>query len=245
MTFETGARDLEGFDAVVHLAALSNDPLGDLDPPVTYAINLDATVCRWHARRKDAGVRRFVFASSCSIYGASRGRSARRGRGAPSADAPTRSRRCAPRRALRGAGRTTTFVDGPMRNATAYGVSPRLRFDVVLNNLVAWAHTTGSIRMQSDGTSWRPLVHIDDISRATARLLAAKPARAVAGEAFNIGSARPRTTGSAISPRSCKACCRNARSPSPATASPDPRSYRVDFSKFAHRFPGVRVRVGG
>jgi nucleoside-diphosphate-sugar epimerase len=131
------------------------------------------------------------------------------------------------------------FSPVSMRNATAYGASPRLRLDIVLNNLVAWAHTTGAIRLQSDGASWRPLVHIRDIARATLTLLDA-PAETVAGEAFNIGTAeqnyRIRDLAEAVKRR-----LPNCEITFAEDASPDPRSYRVDFTKFASTFPECRL----
>src|SRR5207344_461306 len=152
----------------------------------TYAINRDATVTlARHA--KEAGVGRLVFASSCSMYGAAAG-------DAPlDENAPLRpltpyaeSKVSAEEGLLELAG--NGFAPVAMRNATVYGASPRLRLDIVLNNLVAWAHTTGAIRLQSDGTPWRPLVHVQDVARAAIELLAA-PEDLVAGEAYNIGSA--------------------------------------------------------
>jgi nucleoside-diphosphate-sugar epimerase len=228
--------DLEGFDAVVHLAALSNDPLGDFNPSWTYAINRDGTIALARAA-KEAGVRRFVFASSCSMYGASE-------RDAPLAeDAPLRpltpyaeSKVAAEEALAELAG--DDFAPVSMRNATVYGVSPRLRLDVVLNNLVAWAHTTGAIRLQSDGSSWRPLIHVRDVARATLALLDA-PDEAVRGEAFNIGSGeqnyRIRALAEIVHERlpHCQVTFAEG-------ASADPRSYRVDFSKFEAAFPECR-----
>src|SRR5918992_882490 len=175
--------DLAGFDAVVHLAALSNDPIGDFSPELTREINFEATVSIARAAR-EAGVRRFVFSSSCSMYGASADDAV--DENAPlkplSAYAESKVRAEAELADLAG----PDFAPVSMRNATAYGVSPRLRVDLVLNNLVGWAHTTGKVRIMSDGTPWRPLIHIEDISRATLAMLEA-PEDDVRGEAFNVG----------------------------------------------------------
>jgi len=225
--------DLADFDAVVHLAALSNDPIGDLNADWTFAINHEATIALAQAA-KEAGVRRFVFASSCSMYGAAESQSGL------SEDAPLRpltpyaeSKVRAEEALCELANRD--FAPVSMRNATAYGVSPRLRLDIVLNNLVAWAHTTGAIRLESDGMSWRPLVHIRDIARATIALLGART-DVIRGEAFNIGSAeqnyRIRELAEIVRTRLPKCEITFAEG-----ASPDPRSYRVDFSKFANAFP--------
>ena len=234
---DVSASDLEGFDAVVHLAALSNDPLGDLNSGWTYDINRDGTVAVARAA-KEAGVGRFVFASSCSMYGASEGDEALDERAPLRPLTPYAESKVAGERALRelaGDG----FSPVAMRNATVYGVSPRLRLDVVLNNLVAWAHTTGAIRLQSDGTSWRPLVHVRDVARATLALLDA-PAEVVSGEAFNIGSAaqnyRIRELAEIVHARlpDCEVAFAEG-------ASPDPRSYCVDFTKFESAFPDCRL----
>lgn len=227
------AGDLEGFDAIVHLAALSNDPLGDLRAGWTYAINRDGTVALARAA-KTAGIARFVFASSCSMYGAAEGDSPLDESSRLRPLTPYAESKVAAEHALQelaGDG----FAPVAMRNATAYGVSPRLRLDIVLNNLVAWAHTTGSIRLQSDGTSWRPLVHIRDIAKATLALLEAEP-DSVQGEAFNIGSDEQnykiRELAELVHERLPRCVVTFADG-----ASPDPRSYRVDFSKFATTFP--------
>ena len=233
---DAAALDLEGFDGVVHLAALSNDPLGDLNAAWTYEINFEASVSI--ARKaKESGVGRFVFASSCAMYGAVENDELLDERAAVTPLTPYAESKVAAEQAvlnMSGEG----FAPVSMRCSTAYGVSPRLRLDIVLNNLVAWAHTTGSIRLQSDGTSWRPIVHIRDISRAVLALLEA-PAEMVAGEAFNIGTAEQNYRIGEL------AQIVHERLPAcevtfAAGASPDPRSYRVDFSKFASSFPECR-----
>lgn len=228
---------LESFDAVVHLGALSNDPLGDLDPGWTYAINRDGAISLACAARA-AGVRRFVFASSCSMYGAVEGDELLDEDAALRPLTPYAKSKVQAEEAIRALA-DDDFAPVSMRNSTAYGVSPRLRLDVVLNNLVAWAHTTGAIRLLSDGRSWRPLVHIRDIAKATVALLDA-PADDVSGEAFNIGSTQQNyliRDLAEIVRRRLPACEVTYAS----GAAPDPRSYRVDFSKFTTRFPDCRL----
>ena len=224
--------DFDGFDAVVHLAALSNDPIGDLNEQWTYDINLDATL-RVARAAKDAGVRRFVFASSCSMYGAS---------GTDDLldeDAPLRPLTAYAESKVRAEEGLAGLVDDDfvvvsMRNATVYGVSPRLRLDIVLNNLAGWAQTTGRIRLLSDGMSWRPLIHVRDLSRVAVAILAA-PEELVRGQAFNVGSAEQNylvrdLAGVLAEVTGCSIELAG-------DASPDPRSYRVDFSKLAGAFP--------
>jgi nucleoside-diphosphate-sugar epimerase len=181
---DVAADDLEGFDAVIHLAALSNDPLGDLDRSLTDDINFHSSV-ELARLAKAAGVSRFLFSSSCSNYGAA---------GVLPVDetspvnpvTPYGESKVRTESAL-GSLSDDGFTAVSLRHATAYGVSPRLRFDVVLNNLVGWAVTTGKVVLLSDGSAWRPLVHVEDIGRAFLACLDA-PASSVAGQAFNVGS---------------------------------------------------------
>ncbi|HEX9621714.1 MAG TPA: SDR family oxidoreductase [Polyangiaceae bacterium] len=177
-------RELEGFDAVVHLAALSNDPLGDLDARVTYDINHHASV-RLARAAKDAGVRRFLFSSSCSVYGAG-GRAPLDENSALNPLTPYGKSKALVEQALSGlAG--ASFSPVYLRNATAYGVSRRLRADVVVNNLVAYACTTGKVLLESDGTPRRPLVHLRDIVKAF-RVVLDAPLEAVRDQVFNVGA---------------------------------------------------------
>lgn len=229
------AGDLEGFDAVVHLAGLSNDPLGDLDPGLTYAINHEASVrLAWLARA--AGARRFVFASSCSNYGAAGDELLTEG----SPFRPVTPYGTSKVRVEQDVSRLADDDFSPtfLRNATAYGVSPRLRFDLVLNNLVAWAYTTGRVTLKSDGTPWRPIVHIEDISRAVLAVLDA-PREAVHGQAFNVGRTsenyRIRELAEIV-----QATVPGSQIELTAGAGPDRRCYRVDCEKLPRTVPAFR-----
>jgi nucleoside-diphosphate-sugar epimerase len=227
--------DVQGFDAVIHLAALSNDPLGDLDPDLTYDINHKASV-RLAELCKQAKVSRFLFSSSCSLYGAA-GESPVDEQAAFNPLTPYgHSKVLVERDVSRLA--DATFSPVFLRNATAYGASPRHRFDLVLNNLVAWAFTTGRVHIKSDGTPWRPLVHIEDISRAFLAALAA-PREVVHNEAFNVGQETEnyqiRDLAEVVRQVVPRCTIEYA-----ADAGPDKRSYRVDFSKISKSLPAFK-----
>jgi nucleoside-diphosphate-sugar epimerase len=228
------AQMLTGFDAVVHLAALSNDPLGSLAPEITYAINLHASV-RLARLAKEAGVRRFLYASTCSVYGAAGGDEL------VTEDAPLRpvtpyaESKVRVEDALFALG-DDDFCPVSLRNATAFGFSPRLRADIVLNNLVGHAVLDGVVRVLSDGTPWRPLVHAADIAAAFRTALAA-PRDAVYCRALNIGYAANNVTVADIADAVVATVPGSTLAITGETGA-DPRSYRVDFSAARAALPG-------
>ena len=224
-----------GIDAVVHLAALSNDPMGEIVAAQTKAINTGGTqLCGRIA--KAVGVRRFVLASSCSLYGAAGHSAAPLDESAPlapvSAYARSKVEGEAALRALAGRGFEPVFL----RNATAYGASPRMRLDLVLNNLMASGYATGVIRVLSDGTPWRPMVHIEDISRAALAACEA-PSGQLRHDVFNIGAADCNYQVKDIA-EIAAAALPGCRIEITGETGGDPPSYRVDFSRALSELPG-------
>ena len=232
-----GAADLEGCEAVVHLAELSNDPLGQNNPAVTHQINHRGSVALAELARS-VGARRFVYTSSCSVYGAGTGEFLDEGAPVNPQTAYADCKMLVERdvAALAGPDFTPVFL----RNATAFGASPRMRFDIVLNDLCALAWTTRRIAMTSDGSPWRPLVHVTDICEAIYRSLLA-PADAVHGKIFNVGqnseNYRVRELAQIVAAE-FPGCAVSVGS-----AAGDNRSYRVSFDRISRELPGFRCRV--
>jgi nucleoside-diphosphate-sugar epimerase len=228
--------DLSGFDAVIHLAELSNDPLGQNRPELTFRINHQGTLHIANAARA-AGVRRFVYASSCSVYGVGSGEFL-------DERAPVNPQTAYAECKVRVERDLSQMADERfcavfLRNATAYGPSPRMRFDIVLNDLCALAHTQRQIAMISDGSPWRPIVHVEDICEAM-RCAAEAPADAVNAEVFNVGR-----SGENYRVREIARIVADAFPGCEVTAGPpsaDNRSYRVSFDKIESRLPGFQAR---
>jgi len=227
--------DLEGIEAIIHLAGLSNDPLGDLNPELTYDINHRASV-RLAEMAKQMGIERFIFSSSCSNYGAG------------VTDWLDESSAFNP---VTPYGRSKVMVEQDvskladdnfsptfLRSGTAYGVSPRLRFDLVLNNLAAWAFTTGLVYLKSDGTPWRPIVHIEDMSRAFLAALEA-PRELIHNEAFNVGRSSENYQIRQIA-QIVAETIPGSRVEFAEGASADKRNYRVNCDKIINTLPGYK-----
>jgi nucleoside-diphosphate-sugar epimerase len=229
--------DIAGYDSIMHLAGLSNDMLGDLNPSLTFEINHEASV-RLAKIAKDVGVKRFIFSSSCSSYGAAGDQMLDEKAPFNPVTPYAKSKVLVERDVAMLA--SPTFSPTFLRNSTAYGVSSRIRFDVVINNLTAWAFTTGQVLLKSDGTPWRPVVHIEDISRAFIAVLHA-PREKVHNQAFNIGKNSENYQIRELA-EFVKMTVPGCSIKFNDDAGPDKRCYRVDFSKYEQNFPEYKLQ---
>lgn len=228
-------QDLEGFEAVIHLAGLSNDPLGDLNPALTSEINFRASV-RLAKLTKEAGIPRFIFSSSCSNYGAGVNDWLDEQSGFNPVTPYGHSKVNVEKEVSQMA--DDDFSPTFLRSGTAYGVSPRLRFDLVLNNLTAWAFCTGRVFLKSDGTPWRPIVHIEDMSRAFLAALEA-PRETVHNEAFNVGRSSENYQIRQLA-EIVAAAVPGSRVEYAEGAGPDKRNYRVNCDKIVNTLPNYQ-----
>jgi nucleoside-diphosphate-sugar epimerase len=230
--------DVKGFDAVIHLAALSNDPLSDLNPECTYEINHRASV-RLARLAKSAGVPRFLFSSSCSLYGLSADADCLTENASFNPVTPYGESKVLVERDVSCLA-DDTFSPTYLRNSTAYGVSPRLRADLVVNNLVGLAYTTGEVLIASDGTPWRPLVHVEDICHAFLAILQT-PKEAVHNQAFNVGRTEENYQIRDIAAM-VEDIVPDSRVKYAEGGGPDLRCYRVNCDKIARIVPGFRPK---
>jgi nucleoside-diphosphate-sugar epimerase len=229
--------DLKGIDSVIHLCALSNDPLGYFNPEMTLEINYKASV-KLARLAKKTGVKRYLFSSSCSVYGAA-GEDIVNEESKPNPVTPYGISKLRTEKEISKLA-DANFCPTFLRSATAYGVSPMLRFDLVLNNLVAWAYTTGTVLLKSDGTAWRPIVHIEDISRAFIAALDASR-DLVCNEVFNVGISKENYRVRELA-EITKKTVPSSKIEFSKDAEPDKRSYQVSFAKITQTLPGFRPK---
>ncbi len=235
---EVEAADIEGFDAIIHLAGISNDPLGDLNPECTYDINYRASV-RLANLAKQVGVERFLFSSSCSNYGAAGSESILTEEAAFNPVTPYGHSKVMVEKEVSQLA-DDHFTPVLLRNATAYGFSARLRGDLVINNLVGWAFITGMVRLKSDGTPWRPLVHIEDISEAFLALAEA-PKELVHNQAFNVGRTEENYQMHDLA-KIVMETVPGSQVTFAEGAGPDKRCYRVNCDKIHRMIPAFKPR---
>lgn len=231
---DASAEDVRGMDAICHLAALSNDPMGDINPRLTREINYDSTIRLATLARKN-GVGKFIFASSCSVYGQTDGWADER---SPLQPLTAYAQSKIDSEQELGRMSDSRFCPVYLRNATAYGYSPLLRFDLVVNNFVGWALTAGRIEIQSDGTPWRPLLHVEDMCRAFEAVLEEPDLERIRNQAFNVGRNEDNYRVKEIAEK--VAAVLPASITIRGQPGGDARSYRVSFDKIRHALPGFK-----